>query len=93
MARSKGRSGRPWQRLRAQVLAESTHCARCGLVLRPDLASPHRYSSTVDHVVALVDGGHPTDRANLVAMHRTCNVRKENERRKQARSARASREW
>jgi 5-methylcytosine-specific restriction endonuclease McrA len=92
MARSKGRSGRPWQRLRRQVLAESTHCARCGQPLRPELPWRHPYSSTVDHIVSLCEGGHPTDRANLAAMHRTCNVRKENARRK-ARALGTSRDW
>lgn len=92
MARSKGRSGRPWQRLRARVIAESTHCGRCGEPLRPWLRWPELMSSTAGHIVPLIDGGHPTDRANLQAEHLTCNVRAENERRKQ-RALNASRDW
>lgn len=92
MARSKGRAGRPWQRLRHQILAASTHCARCGQPLRPWLDWPALMSSTVGHIVALCEGGHPTDRANLQAEHLTCNVQAENERRKQ-RALNASRDW
>lgn len=92
MPRSKGRTGRPWERLRAQVLAEETHCINCSRPLRPDLRSPHPHSSTVEHIVSLCEGGHPTDRANLAASHRTCNVRKENARRK-ASALGASRDW
>lgn len=92
MPRSKGRAGRPWQRLRAQVIAESTHCGECRRPLCPHLRWPALQSSTAGHIIALIDGGHPTDRANLQAEHLTCNIRKENERRKQ-RALNVSREW
>lgn len=92
MTRGPGRTGRPWQRLRARVLAESTHCAWCDRPLRPDLAWPDPLSSTVDHVVSLEEGGHPTARANLVAMHLGCNSAKENARRR-ARRHKTSRNW
>ncbi|MEV4158998.1 hypothetical protein [Nonomuraea dietziae] len=39
MARSKGRTGRPWRRVRAQVLAESDVCWLCG----------HPDANEVDH--------------------------------------------
>jgi 5-methylcytosine-specific restriction endonuclease McrA len=46
MAATHGRSGRPWRRLREQVLREEPYCAirgpRCRL-----------YSTTVDHIVPL----------------------------------------
>lgn len=92
MARSKGRTGRPWQRLRAQVIAESTHCGRCGQPLRPELRWPHLMSSTAGHIVPLCEGGHPTDRANLQAEHLDCNLKAEIERRRQ-RKLNASRDW
>lgn len=92
MPRSKGRSGRPWERLKAQVIADATHCGRCGGWLDKSLRWPARMSATAGHIVALIDGGHPTDRANLQAEHLTCNVRAENERRRQ-RKLNASRDW
>jgi 5-methylcytosine-specific restriction endonuclease McrA len=49
-------------------------------------------ATVVDHIVSLIEGGHPTDRANLAAAHRRCNHDKENTRRKQ-RSLNASRDW
>ncbi|WP_433445665.1 HNH endonuclease [Nonomuraea sp. CA-141351] len=59
MARSKGRSGRPWRRVRAQVLAASRICWLCG----------HDGADTVDHVIPLSLGGDPLDLANLRAAH------------------------
>jgi 5-methylcytosine-specific restriction endonuclease McrA len=90
--RSPGRTGRPWLRLAAQVLTEDTHCNRCHRPLYPWLRSPHPLSSTVDHIIALADGGHPTDRANLAGMHRSCNLAKEHDRRR-GRSLGTSRTW
>lgn len=93
MPRSKGRSGRPWQRLRRQVITESTHCHLCSQPLRPEITDPHHPMATVvDHVVSLIEGGHPTDRANLAAAHRRCNQYKELRRRTQ-RDLNVSREW
>lgn len=59
MTRSRGRSGRPWRRVRAQVLAASTLCWICG----------HGGSETVDHVISLSNGGDPLDPANLRPAH------------------------
>jgi 5-methylcytosine-specific restriction endonuclease McrA len=59
MARSRGRSGRPWRRVRAQVLAASRTCWICG----------HGAADTVDHVIALSKGGDPLDPANLRPAH------------------------
>lgn len=59
MPRSKGRTGRPWRRIRAQVLAESQLCWICG----------HGAADTVDHVIPLSKGGDPLDPANLRPAH------------------------
>lgn len=59
MPRNKGRSGRPWRRIRAQILAASTTCWICG----------HGGADTVDHVIALSKGGDPLDPANLRPAH------------------------
>ena len=65
-------AGRPWLRLRRQILERDGFvCRLCGL---PGATS-------VDHRTPLCEGGHPTDPANLQAAHLSCNVRKENERR------------
>lgn len=51
---------------------------------------------TIDHVVALEDGGALLDLANLAPAHRHCNTVKENDRRKRARHTKrlgSTREW
>lgn len=59
----RGRWGRPWRRVRAQVLAASTVCWICG----------HDGSDSVDHVTPLAIGGDPLDPDNLApAHHRPC---------------------
>ena len=63
------RSTARWQRLRAEFLALSTHCAACGRPLLPHLKAPHPLSSTVDHIVPIAAGGDPYDWGNLRAMH------------------------
>lgn len=68
MSRSKGRTGRPWRRVRAQVLAVSDVCHLCG---KPG-------ADTVDHVIPLSLGGPPLDPANLRPAHSRCNSRRGN---------------
>ena len=67
MATWHGRKGRPWQRLRAEVLAASDICWLCG---RPG-------ANSVDHVLPL--STHPElahDRSNLAPAHLSCNSSK-----------------
>lgn len=78
MPRSKGRAGRPFRRARAQVLRSATHCWICGGLL--DFAAPPRtpMAPSVDHVVPLSRGGHPTRRDGLRPAHYGCNSRRGN---------------
>jgi 5-methylcytosine-specific restriction endonuclease McrA len=62
-----GRKGRPWRRIRAEVLASSDICWLC---LRPG-------ANTVDHVLPLSlypELAH--DRSNLAPAHHSCNSSK-----------------
>ncbi|YCK35160.1 hypothetical protein ACNF49_14055 [Actinomadura sp. ATCC 39365] len=63
MPRSKGRTGRPWRRVRAQVLAASTTCWLCG----------HDQAGDVDHDPPLVElerlGLDPRDKRYLKPAH------------------------
>jgi 5-methylcytosine-specific restriction endonuclease McrA len=72
MARSRGRTGRPWRRLRAEVLAASNICWICG---KPG-------ADTVDHVIPVskLPHNHPLvrDPANLRPAHGPCNYSKGN---------------
>lgn len=74
-ARHSGRHGRPWRRIRAQILAASSVCWLCG----------HDGADSVDHLVPrallLASGQHQLleDPANLRPAHHqpcpTCGVR------------------
>jgi hypothetical protein len=92
MPRSKGRAGRPWQRLRRQVIDEADDCGRCGKPLDKTLRWPHLMSATAGHIIPLIEGGHPTDRANLQAEHLKCNLEAEQERRRRPK-LNPSRKW
>jgi 5-methylcytosine-specific restriction endonuclease McrA len=74
--RSKGRTGRPWRRARARVLATQTVCWLCGQPVDRSLPWPHPMSATIDHRVALAAGGAELDPANLALAHFGCNSSK-----------------
>lgn len=76
----RGRSGRPFERLKAHVYATETHCCICGLEV--DLSLPYRdpitgkvnrMSKSIEHPTELDAGGHPYD-GHL--SHLGCNGRK-----------------
>ncbi|MEV8636530.1 HNH endonuclease [Streptosporangium sp. NPDC051023] len=91
MARSKGRAGRPYRRLRDQVRAASRVCWICGHAI--DLALPPRHplSWTLDHLMPLSRGGDPLDPSNARAAHYRCNSGRGN--RLRARQPTTSRRW
>ena len=70
------RSGRAWQRARAQVIEESEVCWICGDPVDRSLPGTHPEGPTVDHVRALARGGAQLDRANLRLAHLRCNSAK-----------------
>lgn len=55
----RGRTGRPWRRTRALILATSRVCWWCG----------HDGATDVDHVQPLAKGGDPLNTANLKPIH------------------------
>jgi 5-methylcytosine-specific restriction endonuclease McrA len=68
-AKGHGRTGRPWRRIRAEVLAASDVCWLCGKADPP--------ADTVDHILPI--SKYPElahDMANLRPAHRSCNSRK-----------------
>jgi 5-methylcytosine-specific restriction endonuclease McrA len=82
MVKSHGRMGRPWRRLRTEILAQSDICYLCG---KPG-------ADTVDHVVPLsVAPERAHDKTNLAPAHRSCNSKKGN--RWSVVSGSASRRW
>lgn len=77
---SRGRGGRPYERLKQQVFAEETHCWICGEYVDQTLPPRTPMSRSVDHVVPLDPrfGGHPTARENARLAHYGCNSRRGN---------------
>ncbi|WP_330192389.1 hypothetical protein [Pseudarthrobacter sp. J64] len=62
-------------------------CAWCHEPIMFGLRPRHSLGPSLDHIVALIDGGHPTAPWNLQPMHLGCNVKKENQRRRLAKAA------
>lgn len=79
--RSKGRTGRPWRRLRSLVQLTEPNCWLCGLEIDADRGYPDPWSFSVDHVVPLSLGGAPLERGNARAAHLRCNMRRRRNRR------------
>jgi 5-methylcytosine-specific restriction endonuclease McrA len=70
------RSSPRWKCVRLQALRGATHCAICGGQLVPDAPPRSPMSSSVDHRVALANGGAPFDLSNLRVAHLGCNARR-----------------
>lgn len=58
---------------RKRILAEGEVCALCGLPIDKKLRFPDPMSATVDHIVPIAKGGHPSDPQNLQIAHLICN--------------------
>ena len=55
------------------ILATRSVCAICGGFVDKTLKSPHPMSATIDHIIPVALGGHPSDMDNLQLAHRRCN--------------------
>ncbi len=62
-----------YEKARAKILKTQTVCGICGKPVDFSLKYPHPLSATVDHIVPVSKGGHPTDISNLQLAHRCCN--------------------
>lgn len=63
---------------RAKVLATREVCGICGRPVDKTLKWPHPFSPTVDHIIPIDRGGHPSDISNLQLAHWCCNRKKSN---------------
>ena len=61
---------------KARILATQDICGICGKPVDKSLKYPHPLSPTVDHIIPLAKGGHPSDLANLQLAHFCCNRQK-----------------
>ena len=67
-----------YEKNRKRIFATQTVCALCGKPVDFSLKSPHPLSATIDHIIPLDKGGHPSDIDNLQLAHRCCNRAKSN---------------
>ena len=62
-----------YERNRKTVLAQAEVCAICGMPINKRLKFPDPMSATVDHIIPIARGGHPSDIDNLQLAHWCCN--------------------
>src|SRR5690625_6551682 len=65
-----------YERNRKRILATQNTCGICGHPVDLSLKSPHPMSPTIDHIIPIAKGGHPSDIDNLQLAHWTCNRQK-----------------
>jgi 5-methylcytosine-specific restriction endonuclease McrA len=65
-----------YEKARRRVLATQTICGICGKPVDFSYKYPHPLSPTVDHIIPVSKGGHPSDMDNLQLAHRCCNREK-----------------
>ena len=61
---------------RQKILKTQTICGICGKPVDFSYRAPHPLSPTVDHIIPVSKGGHPSDISNLQLAHRCCNRQK-----------------
>ena len=54
-----------YERNRKRILATQNTCGICGHQVDFSLKSPHPMSATIDHIIPVAKGGHPSDISNL----------------------------
>lgn len=65
-----------YEAARQKILASQKICGICGKPVDFSYKAPHPLSPTVDHIIPISKGGHPSDIANLQLAHRWCNRQK-----------------
>lgn len=61
---------------RKRILAVQEICGICGKPVDKNIKYPLPLSATVDHIIPIAKGGHPSDLANLQLAHFCCNRQK-----------------
>lgn len=70
----RGREGRTWRNLSRELLTPGVHCWLCGKPIAFGLRRNHPMGPSLDHIIPISRGGHPTDRSNLAPAHYGCNA-------------------
>ena len=59
-----------------KIYATQRVCGICGKPVDFGFKFPHPLSPTIDHIIPVAKGGHPSDISNLQLAHFTCNRQK-----------------
>lgn len=62
-----------FDRNKRKIFKTQTICGICGKPVDFSLKYPHPLSPTVDHIIPIAKGGHPSDISNLQLAHFQCN--------------------
>lgn len=62
-----------YEKHRRIILAQQEVCAICGKPVDKSLPFPDPFSATVDHIIPVAKGGHPSALDNLQLAHLICN--------------------
>lgn len=73
---SDGKFKRPYQKNRRAIIAAGDVCAICGRPIDKALKFPDPMSASVDHIIPISKGGHPSAPDNLQLVHLICNQMK-----------------
>lgn len=65
-----------FEKNRRRIMQSQTVCGICGRPVDFSLKFPHPMSATVDHIIPVNRGGHPSDIENLQLAHFCCNRQK-----------------
>lgn len=68
-----GRHRTQYDKNKQIILLTQDVCGICGKPVDKSLRYPHPLSPTVDHIIPINKGGHPSDLDNLQLAHFTCN--------------------
>ena len=62
-----------YERNKKRILATQEICALCGKPVDKTIKYPDPMSATIDHIIPVSKGGHPSDIENLQLAHFKCN--------------------
>ena len=65
-----------YERNRKIIFATQDVCGICGYPVDKTIKSPDPMSKSIDHIIPVSKGGHPSDIENMQLAHRACNRQK-----------------
>ncbi len=65
-----------YERNKKRILATQNICGICGKPVDMSLKHGHPMAATIDHIIPIAKGGHPSDIDNLQLAHWSCNRQK-----------------